>query len=301
MWKRLQDGFLFWVLAGAAWGWLWPEVAAPGRVAIPWALAGIMAAMGLTLTAAQFQDLRHYWRPALLGVALQYTVMPLAAVGLGWALGLAPDLAVGMVLVGAVPGGTASNVVTWLARGHVPLSVAMTVGSTLLCVLLTPLWVWAAAGQWVPVDPLGLLRSTALLVLLPVVCGMFVRKVIGLSERLREDVLPLLSIVLIAWIVGVIVAINHERMQLLPMVVTAVVLHNACGLAAGWWVAGLVRVPADVRRTIAIEVGMQNSGLAVALALKHFSAVAALPGVVFSVWHNVTGPLLAGIWRRRAE
>ncbi|MCY3728425.1 MAG: bile acid:sodium symporter family protein [Nitrospira sp.] len=296
--KLLQDGFLVWVLLGAAWGWFMPGPAASGKIWIPEALAAVMLAMGLTLTHRDVLTLRQGGRMLLLGVALQYVVMPLGAWGIATILGLPKLLALGVILVGACPGGTASNVVAYLARGDVALSVGMTTVSTLLSPLLTPLWIWLLASTWLAIDPLPLLWTVAKIVLLPVAAGMFLRRVWQPSSWFFEGILPLASMFMIAWIVGVIVGLNHDQLHVAGLIVLAVVLHNALGLTLGYWGPRLGNVSPRLCRTVALEVGMQNSGLAVALALAHFGPAAAVPGAVFSIWHNVTGPLLATIWRR---
>lgn len=298
-WLRLaQDGFLFWVLLGAAWGYAFPAAAAPGRGWIAEALAVVMLGMGLTLAPGDVRALRHAGRPALIGVALQYLVMPLSAALVAWALRLPKELAVGLILVGAAPGGTASNVVTFLARGDVALSVAMTTCSTVLSPLLTPLWAGILASAWVPVDPLPLVLTVAKVVLLPVIVGVALRRLWTPAPWVIGGALPLVSMAAIAWIVGVIVALNRDRLAVAPAVLLAVVTLNALGLALGYAAARGAGLSVRVRRTVAIEVGMQNSGLAVALAVAHFGPLAAVPGALFSIWHNVTGPLLATLWRR---
>jgi len=298
-WLRLvQDGFLVWVVLGAAWGWFMPGPAATGKIWIPEALAAVMLGMGLTLTHRDVLALRHGGGTLLLGVVLQYAVMPLGAWGIATFLGLPELLALGVILVGACPGGTASNVVAYLARGDVALSVGMTTVSTLLSPLLTPLWIWLLASTWLAIDPLPLFWTVTKIVLLPVVVGVLLRRVWQPSSWFFEGVLPLVSMIIIAWIVGVIVGLNHGQRHVAGLVVLAVVIHNALGLTLGYWGPRLRKVPLHRCRTVALEVGMQNSGLAVALAVAHFGPMAAVPGAVFSIWHNVTGPLLASIWRR---
>jgi BASS family bile acid:Na+ symporter len=299
-WLRLvQDGFVFWVLLGAWWGYVTPEVAAPGQAWIPQALAAIMLGMGLTLTGEEFRNLRFAGKPLILGVALQYIVMPVSGWLVATALGLPKLFALGVILVGACPGGTASNVVTFLARGDVALSVAMTTASTLLSPVMTPLWVWVLGSAWVSIHPVPLFWTVTKIVLVPVILGAVVRRFWTPGPWILEGVLPLLSIAVIAWVVGVIVALEHERLASAGVALMAVILHNAVGLVAGYDGARRAHLSLSRRRTVSIEVGMQNSGLAVALAIAHFGPAAAVPGVLFSVWHNVTGPLLAAVWRRR--
>lgn len=297
--KYIQDGFVVWVLLGAVWGWFAPDAAASGKTWIPEALSAVMLGMGLTLTHHDVLNLRHSGRMLMVGVVLQYLVMPLGAWMIAMALGLPKLLALGVILVGACPGGTASNVVAYLARGDVALSVGMTTVSTLLSPILTPLWIWVLASTWVSIDFFALLWTVTKIVLFPVVLGIIFRRFWKPSPWVLEGLLPIFSIVVIAWIVGVIVGLNHEHFNISGVVVIAVVAHNALGLGLGYWGSRSKNTTLQRRRTVAIEVGMQNSGLAVALAIAHFGPMAAVPGAIFSIWHNVTGPLLASVWRRR--
>lgn len=299
-WVRLvQDGFVVWVLVGAAWGWVFPEMAALGKTWIPEALAAVMLGMGLTLTHQDILNLRHSGRIVFVGVALQYLVMPLSAWFIAMALGLPKLLAVGVILVGACPGGTASNVVAYLARGDVALSVGMTTVSTLLSPILTPMWIWILASTWISIDPFLLLWTVTKIVLIPVVFGIILRRFLTPRSWMLEGVLPIFSMVVIAWIVGVIVGWNQNQFNAVGAILIAVIIHNALGLGLGYWGSGFKSATNQQRRTVAIEVGMQNSGLAVALAIAHFGPMAAVPGAIFSLWHNVTGPLLTSIWRRQ--
>ncbi|HCS13160.1 MAG: hypothetical protein COS82_00580 [Zetaproteobacteria bacterium CG06_land_8_20_14_3_00_59_53] len=296
---RAQDGFVLWVLLAALWGFYLPETASAGRNWIPEMLAAVMLGMGLTLRPADILALKSAGRPLLIGVALQFLVMPLCAWGLAVAADLPRELAIGMILVGAAPGGTASNVVAWLARGDVALSVAMTTASTLLSPVLTPLWIWLLASAWLPVDPLPLLFSVIKIVLLPVLLGVAIRAVWTPGRFVLDDLLPLFSMGVIAWIVGVITALNHDQLESMPAaLMLCVLLLNASGLFFGYRGAAFAGQSVQRCRTVGIEVGMQNSGLAVALAVAHFSPLAALPAAMFSIWHNISGPLLASFWRR---
>ena len=295
--KIFQDLFVLWVLLGATWGWFAPETAALGEIWIPEALSAVMLGMGLTLTYQNVLGLRRFGSMLILGVTLQYLIMPLGAWLIVVILDLPQLLALGVILVGACPGGTASNVVTYLARGDVALSVGMTTLSTLLSPILTPLWIWALASTWLPIDPLPLLWTVGKIVLLPVVIGIVLRRFWTPGPWLLEGFLPIFSMAVIAWIVGVIVGLNHDQLSIAIIVFGAVIVHNALGLGVGYWGSGIKKTTDQQQRTVAIEVGMQNSGLAVALAIAHFGPMAAVPGAIFSIWHNLTGSLLASFWR----
>lgn len=260
----------------------------------------IMFCMGLTLTMPDFALVFKNPLPVLGGVAAQFIIMP----SMGWLvatmLQLEPALAAGLILVGCAPGGTASNVVSYLARGNVALSVAMTSVSTLLAPLLTPALALWLAGQYMPVDAGSMAISVVQIVLIPVVLGIFLRMLFNRFVDKVSGALPWLSVLAITFVVTVIVAGSAQTIVTAGLLVlVAVVSHNALGLALGYAIGILLRVPEDSRRTIAIEVGMQNSGLAGGLAKQYFSPEAALPGAVFSVWHNLSGALIAAYWRRK--
>ena len=290
------------VLVAGAVALLTPDTFAGGTVAVPWLLALIMLGMGMTLEGKDFAVVARRPWPLLAGVAAQYVVMP----GLAWLIATLLDLptalAAGLILVGAAPGGTASNVMVFLSRGDTALSVAMTSVSTLLAPVLTPLLVLALAGQMLPVDAAGLFVSIVQIVLVPVILGLLLRRFLpGLVEGL-VDVMPLVSVVGITAVVMAVVAASAETIYSVGLlVVVAVVLHNVLGLAGGYGLARLFGLDEASKRAISIEVGMQNSGLAAALATVHFNPAAALPAAIFSVWHNVSGSLLATYWARKTE
>ncbi|MCD0442732.1 bile acid:sodium symporter family protein [Glycomyces sp. A-F 0318] len=302
--KRVSDLTGTWlpaiVLVAAAVAFATPSTFAPLGAAVPYLLMVIMLGMGMTLRPVDFAVIgRRPW-PVVLGVVAQFLVMPLAGYGLARAFDMEPMLAVGMVLVGAAPGGTASNVMVYLSKGDTALSVAMTSISTLLAPLLTPVLVLWLAGEFLPVDAGDLFVSIVQIVLVPVVVGLLLRR---FAPRLIDrvlDALPLVSVLGITLVVMAVVAGSADTLlEVGALVAVAVVLHNAFGLALGYGLARLCRLPATGRRAVSIEVGMQNSGLAAALATTHFNPVAALPAAVFSVWHNISGSLIAAYWSRR--
>jgi bile acid:Na+ symporter, BASS family len=277
-----------------------PDAFAGGTAAVPYLLMVIMLGMGMTLRVGDFAIVARRPWALLVGVAAQYVVMP----GLAWVLTQALDLpaavAAGVILVGAAPGGTASNVMVYLAKGDTALSVAMTSVSTLLAPLLTPLLVLWLAGQYLPVDAGGLFVSIVQIVVVPVLLGLVLRMLVPRAVEAILPALPLVSVAGIAAVVVVVVAASSETiLSVGSLVVVAVVLHNLLGYGVGYAIATSLRMPTAARRAIAIEVGMQNSGLAAGLATVHFTPAAALPAAIFSVWHNVSGSLLASYWARR--
>jgi len=258
-----------------------------------------MFGMGVTLTGEDFKRVVLRPQDVALGFLAQYGIMPFTGFALAKILGLEPLLAAGVVLVGSCPGGTASNVITYLARGDVALSVAMTSVSTFFSPILTPVLTYLFAGQWISVPVLDLFKSTAQIILMPVAFGLSVRSLLGDKVKDAIEILPMVSSAAIVFIVGVIVAANAEDIGNVGLKTgIAVVLHNALGLGLGFYVAKLVGMENSKARAVSIEVGMQNSGLGVALANAHFAPLAGLPSAIFSVWHNISGSALAWWWRK---
>jgi BASS family bile acid:Na+ symporter len=231
---------------------------------------------------------------------LHYLVMPLAAWVIAKALRMPPDLTAGMVLVGSVASGTASNVMIYLARGDVALSVTISALSTLVGVFATPLLTRLYVDASIAVDVHGMLMSILQIVALPIVVGLIVNHLFGKIVRKIEPILPLISMVAIVLIIGAVVGGTQKSIASVGLVVMlGVVLHNGIGLLGGYWGGRLLGFDEAVCRTLAIEVGMQNSGLAATLGKLYFTPIAALPGALFSVWHNLSGSLLAGYWAGR--
>ncbi|WP_261624281.1 bile acid:sodium symporter family protein [Nesterenkonia marinintestina] len=288
------------ILGGAAAALIAPATFAPLGAGVTYALMIIMFGMGLTLTLPDFALVLKRPLPVLVGVLFQYTAMPLLALGIATLLGLPPALAAGLILVGCVPGGTSSNVVTYLARGDVALSVTMTSVSTLLSPLLTPLLTLWLAGQFLPVPAGDMAWSIVQIVLIPVVAGLVLRL---LLPRLVDAVQPALPWISVAGITFVVLAVVAGSTDVLAsaglLLILGVVLHNCSGYAIGYLAGRLTRGDVPTRRAISVEVGMQNSGLAAGLGAQYLSPEAALPGAIFSVWHNISGGLLASFWGRR--
>lgn len=260
----------------------------------------IMLGMGMTLHWQDFSHVLRHPRDLGLGLVVQFGCMPLLAFGLCHVFPLPPELAMGMILVGTAPGGTASNVLTFIARGDVAFSVAMTAAATLVSLLLTPPLTWLLGGVWVPVDMGGLFWSIVKIVLVPVLLGLLLHHFQrGLVDRLMPF-LPLASAMVITLVIAGIIAVNAQSiLSAGPAIFAAVIAHNILGLAAGWFAACRLRFAPPRRRALAIEIGTQNSGLATALALAHFTPAAAIAGALFSVWQNISGALLSNFWATR--
>ena len=286
--------FPVWAVLGAAAGWWLPQPLAELKLSIPWLLGVVMLGMGLTL---KFQDFAAILkRPALiiLGLLMQFLLMPFFAWLFSLLLGLELMLLAGMVLVGSSPGGTASNVVCYLARGDVALSITLTTCSTLLAVIMTPFVTQLYLGETVPVPVWQMLLSIIKIVLLPVLIGMLFNQYWHQRIVTIQPVFPAVAIACIVLIIAIVVALNHDNIPSLSIaVLLAVILHNLAGMLSGYSLGYWLTRDHRLAVTYCVEVGMQNSGLAVALAVKYFSPLAALPGAIFSVWHNISGPLFA--------
>ncbi len=293
--------FALLVLVGAIVGLLIPAQTALIAPHVPLLLGIIMFGMGLTMRPVDFAIVAKHPKAVLLGVAAQYTIMPLLGWGIAHAFNLPPLLVVGMILVGSAPGGTASNVIVYLARGDVALSVAMTSISTMMAPFVTPLLVLGLAGSTLPVSAGDLFLSIIQVVLLPVIAGLLLRT---FADRFVTPLLPLMPLISVTGIVLVVAAVvgaNADAVLTTGLLLAlAVILHNTLGLLLGYLVGYFGKMPDSARRAVSVEVGMQNSGLAASLATTHFEPVAALPGALFSVWHNLSGAAVATYWARKA-
>ena len=294
--------FPLWALLFTLLAWWQPSLFSDYRMLIMPLLSLVMFGMGLGLHVSDFSRALNMPRLIVLGIGLQYIIMPLAALGISLLLKLDPVLTAGMVLVGASPGGTASNVICYLARGNVALSITLTAISTLLAVILTPLLALLLIDAHITVPAGDMLLRIGYMVFAPVCAGLALNHFFGARLQTVRHVFPLVSVIAIVLIIAIIVALNVANLARVgSLMLLAVMLHNAIGLGGGYLISRLLGFPERECRTIAIEVGMQNSGLAVALAVKYFPAAAALPGAFFSLWHNLTGSLLAAYWSRRAR
>lgn len=289
------------IIAAFLIGFLFPSQTAPLANFTNVALGIIMFAMGITLTIPDFALVVKRPLPVLLGVVAQYVIMPAIAVALVVLFQLPAELAVGVILVGCAPGGTSSNVITYLSKGDVALSVTMTSVSTLLAPIFTPLLTLWLAGTLLPVEASAMAMSIVQMVLIPIVAGLLVRWLLQTWIDKILPALPWVSVLGISYVVVAVVSGSADQIVEAGMLVLAVViLHNALGYFLGYFASRIFKYPERVARTTSVEVGMQNSGLAATLAAAHFSPVAALPAAVFSVWHNISGGLLAVFYRYRS-
>lgn len=299
---RMTQLFPLWAIILSIAAYFLPDLFVPFKTSIIPLLAVVMFGMGMTLKWENFNKVVKSPKIIWIGVSLQYLVMPLSAFIISKVLGLSPALTAGMVLVGSSAGGTASNVITYLAKGDVALSITLTMTSTLIAVVMTPFLSYIYLHQIVPVPFLKMLWSILQIVLIPVLLGTTINSLFAENIKKIRSVFPLISVLAIVVIIAIIVGLNQQRLSNLGFVIIfAVILHNVSGLVSGYWLTRFLGYDDRTCRTVGIEVGMQNSGLSVALAIKYFSAAAAIPGAIFSIWHNLSGSFLAGYWSWRNE
>jgi BASS family bile acid:Na+ symporter len=291
--------FAVWVLLFAALAFFAPgEFKWIAAFIVP-LLGIIMFGMGLTLSKEDFREVFRRPCHVFIGCLGHFVIMP----GLAWllckVLQLPPEIAVGVILVGCCPSGTASNVMTFLARGDVALSVAVSAVTTLLAPILTPALIYLLANQWLHVDALAMFWSIVQVVLLPIALGVVVQSLLREKVKFAIGVLPLVSVVAIVAIVAAVVSASQAKIATSGLLIfVVVVLHNGLGLLLGYLLGKVMGLPVAKRKALSLEVGMQNSGLGAALAAAHFSPLAAVPSAIFSVWHNISGGLVATLYQR---
>ena len=267
---------------------------------IPKLLGVIMFGMGVSL---KFSDFKKIWNDKhllLLGVSMQFIVMPLLALLVSLVFHLSEEIFIGMILVGACPGGTASNVMAYLSKADLALSVTLTLCSTLLAPVVTPAIVYLILSHQIEISFLSMMKSVFWIVIFPLFDGLVLRHFLYKYVQKYIAFFPALSIVCITLIIGCVVGLNQQLLLTFPvLILVAVILHNTMGMGIGYGVARLFKASHDNARTLAFEVGMQNSGLAVSLATQFFTVASALPGAIFSIIHNISGVSLASWWGRR--
>ena len=263
-----------------------------------------MFGMGMTINANDFKNILRHPKDVFIGCLAQFLVMPLISYLLAVTFNLPTPIAIGVILVGCCPGGTASNIITHIAGGDTTLSVSMTVVSTLLCPILTPLWIYLLAGQWVVVSILSMITSVVKVVLVPIILGIIINYKMKNKKEYLSSVMPLISVVSVLLLIAGIVATNKEQLLICGSTVfIIIILHNVIGMILGFTIAKLFKMDLPKSTAVCVEVGMQNSGLAVSLALSNFATqpLCAVPGAIFSIWHNISGGILASIMKKRSE
>ena len=291
-----------WVVLCCAVAFVHPEPFKPIGKNISYMLGVIMLGMGLTMSLEDFRLVLTRPKDVFYGVFFRYLIMPLVGFGVAKLLGLPPALAAGMVLLGAAPSGTGSNVMTYIAKGDTALSVTVSSVNTILAPFLTTyIFMWLA-GSMIPIDIVALLVDIVKIVLIPGATGVALHTAAPkLVEKLTK-IVPAVSVIFIIAIMSSVVALNAAKMATMALILcVAVGIHNTAGLALGYYAGRVVGMSVKQSKAITFEIGMENSGLAVALALAHLDPMAALPAAVMSVWEYVAGSLLASYWGAKAD
>lgn len=300
--KFAGNTFAIWVLVAAGLAiWIPENFTWLGAYITP-LLGIVMFGMGMTLSLNDFKLILQHPKGVLIGVVSQFVIMPLLAFALAKAFALPPEIAVGVILVGCCPGGTASNVMTFLAKGNTALSVTITSITTLLAPIATPALIYLLASEWLPVSFSAMFTSVVKVVLIPIVLGVVAQLLFKPVVKRAVPVLPLVSVVAIVLIVAAVVSGSRDKILETGLLIFAIViLHNGLGLLLGFFIAKLFKLDYADQKAVSIEVGMQNSGLGASLATAHFDPISAVPSAIFSFWHNISGPLLATYWSAKAD
>ncbi|MDR3049724.1 MAG: bile acid:sodium symporter family protein [Elusimicrobiota bacterium] len=267
-------------------------------------LSIVMFGMGLTLKASDFKVVFSQPKAVVAGILAQFTMMPLIAFALVHIFALPLELAIGVILVGCAPGGTSSNVMTYLAKGDVALSVGMTACTTLLAPIMTPALTYLLVGTAIDVNYIGMFISIVKVVVIPIALGIICTHLFSKTTSQLTKILPLVSVTAIVMIVAAVVVVNSAKILTSGLLIGfVIILHNLFGYGAGYMIAKVLKMNQARCNTIAIEVGMQNSGLATTLAITHFATMplAAIAGALFSVWHNISGSIIANLMALRAS
>ncbi|MBM7665760.1 BASS family bile acid:Na+ symporter [Solibacillus kalamii] len=300
--KFAGNTFAIWVLVAAALAIWLPEYFTWIGSYITILLGIVMFGMGMTLKLDDFKLILQHPKGVIIGIVSQFVVMPLLAFALAKIFNLPPEIAVGVILVGCCPGGTSSNVMTFLAKGNTALSVTITSCTTLLAPFVTPALIYLLASEWLPVSFMAMFMSVIKVVLIPIILGIVAQFLFRPIVEKSIDILPTVSVIAIVMIVAAVVSGSRDKILETGLIIFAIViLHNGLGYLIGFLVAKIFKLQYDDQKAISIEVGMQNSGLGAQLAMAHFDPVSAVPSAIFSFWHNISGPILATYWGSKAN
>lgn len=267
---------------------------------IPFLLGLVMFGMGVTLEVNEIKRIlkKPWW--ILVTIILQFSIMPILAILIVNIFKFTPEIALGFIVLGSCPGGTASNVIAYICRANLSLSIFSTFVSTGLAIVFTPMIIYLFADKSINIDIVSLIRSTFFIVFLPVLAGLIMKVIFKKKEPNLLRIFPLFSEISIAFIIAIIFAINFDNYNNVTfLMVLGVISHNLAGLILGLYISSLLKFPEDVKKTVAIEVAMQNSGLGMTLALIHFTKIVALPSALFSIWHNISASGLVYLWKKK--
>ena len=291
--------FVFYIFVFIILSLVYPDLLKKLKSLIPLLLGLVMLGMGLTIKVSDFKDIFKNPSWIYISVILQFLVMPFTAFLLTYLFKLSPEIALGLIIVGSCPGGTASNVITYLCKGNVTLSVVSTFLSTLLSIIATPLLISNLADVEIDINIIGLIKSVFLVVFFPVSLGIFINIFFNIPNVINK-LLPRFSEFVIAFIIGIIISLNLENIGFINInLILCILLHNLAGLSLGYIITYLLKFPDTVKKTVSIEVGMQNSGLGMTLAIIHFGPLVALPSAIFSFWHNISAVGLVYLWKKK--
>lgn len=296
---KVTELFPLWAILICIIAFYFPDSFIPLKPYIIILLAIVMFGMGITLTSEDFKNVINKPFIILLGTFLQYFLMPLIAFLICIVFNLPKDQMIGLILVGCCPGGSASNLICYLAKGDVALSITLTTVSTLISFLVTPILAFLYLGQVVSIPASSMMISILEIIIIPVCLGMIINTFWNKKIKDYKEIFPMFSVFSIVLIIGIVIALNHDNLLKMSfLIIICVILHNTLGFLISYIAAKALKLNESQSRTISIEVGMQNSGLAVVLAMQYFNIAASLPGAIFSIWHNIGGSLLAYFWAK---
>ena len=294
--------FPLWVIVFSIWAYFDSQTWTALQTFVIPLLSIVMFSMGLTLKTKDFYRIFRNFKIILLGIFLQFLLMP----GVGYFLisifDLETIIAIGILLVGTAPGGTASNVICYLAKGDIALSISLTTCSTFLAVFFMPTLFWLYTGTDIDVPILQMMLSIFKIIILPVTLGIILNSLSLKFLNKIKSTLPLIAMTAIIIIIATIIGSSSDQILIYGwLILLIVIFHNLLGFIFGYYSCYLLNLDKKTSRTIAIEVAMQNSGLATALAIKYFGAISAIPAAFYSVWHNISGSLIASFWKKSTK
>ena len=281
-------------------GFFEPEILSSMKNSIPFLLGLVMFGMGCTIETKDLKNVFKNPKWVITGLTLQYTVMPVTAFFLTKIFQLSEEITLGFIILGSCPGGTASNLIAYLSKANISLSVGLTICSTFLAAILTPFWIFFLTKKQIDINFLSLVKTTFWITIFPLIDGLIVRNLFKKKTKKFIKYLPKFSELCIAIIIGIIFSLTQDLIsQINIRFLLTIILHNLLGFLVGYQISKFLRFPKNVQKTISIEVGMQNSGLGLGLAMTYFSKLSLLPSAVFSLWHNISGLIMVHIWSKK--